>query len=419
MSFVFPKPSYSKPRNSSSSVFDQDDNHYKLLWHPEPDYDELLIRLSLFAFNRLSPSDQRKQVAKISRTVNIHVRFLEKSDEASRLATFAELFKKLPFSDQLKVFLSEVIQKLKRESQGMTSRWDWKSYFGKVFSATWLQDQSTGDQDMHNEQLSDGDTAVVAEKCEETSTKNEISSNWTSSFGEFFLGFSVGVETERPLAAAAEDLTSTPDHEEAMRIRRLTELFNQVPVPTRIALFKELRTTLLVHKRYSEAVSVFRGLGSKSQTEIIEYMLYEITAGTELTVAIVVKFSGETMIWFKANSANIRRNPVQIILFGKVEIGDTIEKLPEESEEDYKLRRFEESFKQLEFTSQKRVLDYIQDTISADLGYPEPETIPCSADTPSEGRGLFDPDWINYRPTNPRILVAATTQAGTATLGDK
>lgn len=132
------------------------------------------------------------------------------------------------------------------------------------------------------------------------------------------------------------------------------------------------------------------------------------------------------MIWFKANSANIRRNPVQIILFGKVEIGDTIEKLPEESEEDYKLRRFEESFKQLEFTSQKRVLDYIQDTISADLGYPEPETIPCSADTPSEGRGLFDPDWINYRPTNPRILVAATTQAGTATtqagtatLGDK
>lgn len=160
MSFVFPKPSYSKPRNSSSSVFDQDDNHYKLLWHPEPDYDELLIRLSLFAFNRLSPSDQRKQVAKISRTVNIHVRFLEKSDEASRLATFAELFKKLPFSDQLKVFLSEVIQKLKRESQGMTSRWDWKSYFGKVFSASWLQDQSTGDQDMHNEQLSDGDTAL-------------------------------------------------------------------------------------------------------------------------------------------------------------------------------------------------------------------------------------------------------------------
>lgn len=73
----------------------------------------------------------------------------------------------------------------------MTSRWDWKSYFGKVFSASWLQDQSTGDQDMHNEQLSDGDTAVVAEKCEETSTKNEISSNWTSSFGEFFLGFSV------------------------------------------------------------------------------------------------------------------------------------------------------------------------------------------------------------------------------------
>lgn len=103
-----------------------------------------------------------------------------------------------------------------------------------------------------------------------------------------------GVETERPLAAAAEDLTSTPDHEEAMRIRRLTELFNQVPVPTRIALFKELRTTLLVHKRYSEAVSVFRGLGSKSQTEIIEYMLYEITAGTQLTVAIVVKFSGES-----------------------------------------------------------------------------------------------------------------------------
>ncbi|KAK9948750.1 hypothetical protein M0R45_004314 [Rubus argutus] len=61
--------------------------------------------------------------------------------------------------------------------------------------------------------------------------------------------------------------TTHDDDEEDFRMTRFTELFNQVPVPIRIDLFKELREILLQEKLYSEAVRFFRGLTDK----IIKY----------------------------------------------------------------------------------------------------------------------------------------------------
>ncbi|XP_062001832.1 uncharacterized protein LOC133719521 [Rosa rugosa] len=98
---ILPIPNPFPLSTSTSSDSGSDKIHYKLMSHSGPDYDELIIPLSLYAFNRLSPSDQKKQLEEIRR------RHHEESD-------FTELFKKLKYGDQLEL-LSEVLQKLKCE----------------------------------------------------------------------------------------------------------------------------------------------------------------------------------------------------------------------------------------------------------------------------------------------------------------
>ncbi|KAM5576332.1 hypothetical protein ABKV19_007274 [Rosa sericea] len=277
-----------------------------------------------------------------------------------------------------------------------------------------------------------------------------------------------GVETKRRLAA--EDLqtsTTDPEEEEAVRMRRFTELFNQVPVRTRIDLFEDLRKVLLKQKRYSEAVHFFCGLGSKDQAKMIEKLAHRIRDSAELIR--LEKFSGESeedlrlrrfkkvcsqhlstwdyivwpeadkkrvqqgtsdhneeespyaeflfdvsITWFKARCANYRRNPIHVILSGQVEV---IEKLPEEGEEDFRLRRFTESFKRLEFTSKERVVDYIQDTLFDDLGYPVPQFVFESYEPPAEGRGSFDSEWIKMKLPNLQGQGATATTPQGAPVG--
>ncbi|XP_062010863.1 uncharacterized protein LOC133727276 isoform X2 [Rosa rugosa] len=573
MSFVFPKPVLTKSRNSSSyssySDLDMDDNHYKLTTTSEPDYDELLVRLSLYAFNRLSPSDQQEKVEEISHTVNVEdVQFLEESDEAFRLRTFAELFKKLPFADQLKVFLSKVIRKFKRERQlgelissfkqldaehqqqliekvvhstsenlrnpGETeeefrlrrftqlSR-DYTHHVHKRLVA-WkdTEGQIARRQDMLIEQLAKEIKGVVIEKrlqdeseedfklrrftelCKkvvdfrvqekfldnaekkleewgnhesrrmivEPQDSDSMNSGAELLFHLSTFGFSLlsakyqqqkidemsdqvesGFKTKRRLAAAApaEDQTGTTDHEEGFRMRRFKELFNQVPVSTRMYIFQELKKILSQEKRYSESIRFFRGLGSEDQTEVIENMFDQIMKSSRWERAcdpaevIVEKFSGENeedcrlrrfkkmciehvsstrngdiwpdnmqlhsasddkeyspyakflfgeaIIWFKARCTDHPRNPIERILFGKVEFGDIIEKLPEESEENFRLRRFTESLKPLQLTSLECIHDYIEERLFYDLDHrhhPIPE-FPCAR------RGLFDPEFVKVR----------------------
>ncbi|KAK9948755.1 hypothetical protein M0R45_004318 [Rubus argutus] len=276
------------------------------------------------------------------------------------------------------------------------------------------------------------------------------------------------------LVAAAEDQTSI-DHEEDFRMTRFKELFNRVPVRKRIELFNGLRKKLQEEKLYSEAVRFFRGLGSEDQTEMIEKLSGQIMKYQRGDPAepIIERFSGESeedfrlrrfkkvcikyvsirgdivwpkayrervgqgtseesspyasflfgvsIIWYKARCANYGRNPIHVILFGQVDQfrDHVIEKLPlpeEESEEDFRLRRFTESFKRLEFTFQERIVYYIQDTLFSDLGYPVLYITPCSASVTPEGRGSFDPAWIKMKLPHLQDLgaAAATTQGETS-----
>lgn len=73
-------------------------------------------------------------------------------------------------------------------------------------------------------------------------------------------------------------------------------------------------------------------------------------------------YLGLSIIWFKTRCTNEQRNPIQVLL-GEAEEGDTIQKLHGENEEDFRLRRFIESFKQLQVSSQEYIVKYILKTL--------------------------------------------------------
>ncbi|KAM1400030.1 hypothetical protein TB1_026527 [Malus domestica] len=67
-------------------------------------------------------------------------------------------------------------------------------------------------------------------------------------------------------------------------------------------------------------------------------------------------YFGLSVIWFKTNKSGI--HSIEVLL-GEAEEGDTIEKLCGENEEDFRLRRFIESFNQLQVSSQEYIVKYI------------------------------------------------------------
>ncbi|PQQ01469.1 uncharacterized protein Pyn_39264 [Prunus yedoensis var. nudiflora] len=85
-------------------------------------------------------------------------------------------------------------------------------------------------------------------------------------------------------------------------------------------------------------------------------------------------YLGLSIIWFKARWASDPKCLIHLII-SKVGEGDhIIEKLVNETEEDFRLRRFTESFKQLQFSSQEDVLDHIQDILFYDPGSVQKES---------------------------------------------
>ncbi|CAN6698545.1 unnamed protein product [Malus baccata var. baccata] len=79
-------------------------------------------------------------------------------------------------------------------------------------------------------------------------------------------------------------------------------------------------------------------------------------------------YFGLSIIWFKTVCTNEPRNPIQVLL-GEAEEGDTIEKLCGENEEDFRLRRFIESFKQLQLSSQENIVEYIRKKLRENMVY--------------------------------------------------
>ncbi|KAK9950282.1 hypothetical protein M0R45_005780 [Rubus argutus] len=92
--------------------------------------------------------------------------------------------------------------------------------------------------------------------------------------------------------------------------------------------------------------------------------------------------NGFSNIWAKARCPNDSRNLIQLILDLNIRRDDIeklipqyddIEKLPDESMEDFRVRRFTESFNRLQFSSQKCILEFIQETVFQDVGVPVPK----------------------------------------------
>ncbi|KAK9948664.1 hypothetical protein M0R45_004229 [Rubus argutus] len=147
-------------------------------------------------------------------------------------------------------------------------------------------------------------------------------------------------------------------------------------------------------------------LNGMLQTSVYEGIVHEIEQHSRYAEF----FFGVSIIWFKTRCASDPRNPIQLLLSG-----DIVEKLPNESEEDFRLRRFIESFKKLPFVSQEYLVNYIHETIFHDLG---PVESVCGAGRPPE-RSSFDLEFIKVKAPNLKGVGGETTQAvgGAATRG--
>ncbi|KAK9950275.1 hypothetical protein M0R45_005773 [Rubus argutus] len=94
--------------------------------------------------------------------------------------------------------------------------------------------------------------------------------------------------------------------------------------------------------------------------------------------------NGFSNIWAKARCPNDSRNLIQRILDLNIRRDDIetlipqyddIEELPDGSIEDFRVRRFTELFNRLQFSSQKCIVEFIQETVFQDVGVPVPRIV--------------------------------------------
>ncbi|KAM2622014.1 hypothetical protein TB2_026687 [Malus domestica] len=273
------------------------------------------------------------------------------------------------------------------------------------------------------------------------------------------------------------------ESEEDLRQKTFTMLFNKAPVSTRVNLFEELTDKFFGERRLCESILLFRQHGSNDQQEKIEEMFGDsgrleskdaknvilekldeeseedfrlrrfIKLCSTDTCLLDVFLSEEdekrnskglqlqksgyeeidkikqfryaefyiglSVIWFKTQCAKHPRNPVEVLVSNVGEGDHDVEKLQHETEEDFRLRRFTESFKQLEFGSQEYIVDNIKSTIVHDLGYHNDEPRFKLLSGPSLGltsdddeRPPFSLEFIMVKSPNLRGGGVATTQGG-------
>ncbi|KAM1261863.1 hypothetical protein ACFX13_027776 [Malus domestica] len=259
------------------------------------------------------------------------------------------------------------------------------------------------------------------------------------------------------------------ESEEDLRQKTFIMLFNKAPVSTRVNLFEELTDKFFGERRLCESILLLRQLGSNDQQEKIEEMFGDSgrleskdaknvilekldeenekrnSKGLQLQksgyeeIDKIKQFRyaefyfGLSVIWFKARCAKHPRNPVEVLVSNVGEGDHDVEKLQHETEEDFRLRRFTESFKQLEFGSQEYIVDYIKSTFGSqeyivdnikstivhDLGYHNDEPRFKLLSGPSLGltsdddeRPPFSLEFSMVKSPNLRGGGVATTQGG-------
>ncbi|XP_020424787.1 uncharacterized protein LOC109950453 isoform X2 [Prunus persica] len=233
--------------------------------------------------------------------------------------------------------------------------------------------------------------------------------------------------SEKLAAGVADVERLEGETEEDLRRKQFAELLNKAPVHTQVDLFREFTYKFNDEKRLCEAILLFRQLDSNEQQETIEKLLDQFMRQRREEVkdvilerlseeceedfrlrrfvklcnksdhllddfilnepkkwdldALLMQASGNeemeeikesryaefylglSSIWFKARWASDPECLINLIL-SKVGEGDhIIEKLVNETEEDFLPRRFTESFKQLQFSTQEDVVKRIQNIL--------------------------------------------------------
>ncbi|PQM35146.1 uncharacterized protein Pyn_02213 [Prunus yedoensis var. nudiflora] len=499
----------------------------------------------------LDANDQQQLIGEM-----VHVKADEETnDDDFRLRRFTQLCK--DYTDYVYAYLvacrNEYGEKPKHTEQTFDTHEgcsDWQSRFAEFFlgfSITWFKGQSSYGQRQLIEQLCDGVKGVVVEKLAEESEADFKLRTFTElckrvvDFGVQvrFLDQAVWQLQEkrrdlphrvllqpRDYASAAELLSQLSsfgfsilfpndqqymieqisnelavkvvnverlegETEEDFRRKTFTKLFNEAPVATRVSLFQKFTEKFFGERRLCESILLFRQLDSNEQQERIEKMLDRLmrsrreyvkdvkdvilerlpdeceedfrlrrfiklvrtdkylladfiwdedkkwdlkglhmqTSGNEAIEEIKQSryaefYLGLSIIWFKARCASDPRNLIQVIV-GKVGGGCDyiIEKFVNETEEDFRLRRFTEWFKRLEFSSQEDIVRRIQDTVCHDLlpsERPSPKPAEKKKEEPKKKDAKYEPsegppyasEFMKVKTPNLRGLGGATATRG-------
>ncbi|KAM1062909.1 hypothetical protein ACFX2A_027731 [Malus domestica] len=367
----------------------------------------------------------------------------EESEEDLRVRTFTELFRKLPFPDQ-NHFLSTIIKKFKRELQiGELVSWfstqldasDQQELIGELVHVK-ADDETITNEDLvqrtkllwpvaADEQLCDGVIGVIIEKLEDESEADFKLRRFTE-LCKKVVDFGVQVQfLDSVVQKLLEPRRCLPHgvllqpQDSASAAELLWQLssfgFSLLSIDDQQDKIKQISNKISAEAVKRQRLAGERRLESKDAKNVILEKL------------------DEEIIWFKTRCAKHPGNPVEVLVSNVGEGDHDVEKLQHETEEDFRLRRFTESFKQLEFGSQEYIVDYIKSTFGSqeyivdnikstivhDLGYHNDEPRSKLLSGPSLGltsdddeRPPFSLEFIMVKSPNLRGGGVATTQGG-------
>ncbi|KAM1502136.1 hypothetical protein FF2_026935 [Malus domestica] len=402
----------------------------------------------------------------------------EESEEDLRVRTFTELFRKLPFPDQ-NHFLSTIIKKFKRELQiGELVSWfstqldasDQQELIGELVHVK-ADDETITNEDLvqrtkllwpvaADEQLCDGVIGVIIEKLEDESEADFKLRRFTE-LCKKVVDFGVQVQfLDSVVQKLLEPRRCLPHgvllqpQDSASAAELLWQLssfgFSLLSIDDQQDKIKQISNKISAEAVKRQRLAGERRLESKDAKNVILEKLDEEnekrnSKGLQLQKSGYEErdkikqfryaefYIGLSVIWFKTRCAKHPGNPVEVLVSNVGEGDHDVEKLQHETEEDFRLRRFTESFKQLEFGSQEYIVDYIKSTFGSqeyivddikstivhDLGYHNDEPRSKLLSGPSLGltsdddeRPPFSLEFIMVKSPNLRGGGVATTQGG-------
>ncbi|KAM2622008.1 hypothetical protein TB2_026681 [Malus domestica] len=393
---------------------------------------ELLLRLSIFGFCQLTQLDSNEQQEVIGKIVNVTADSDKTNDEDVILGRFSQLSRDYTdYVHKLLVPCMEEHKKKRKDEQKIAKEEtssDWQSNFSEFyfgFSVVWFKGQSMNSQRW----LIDIPTLVdqLKELREQTCLPHgnlRISVDATNEIISHLLTFRFTLLSATDQQLKIEEISGeaggkveiikrlAEESEEDFRMRTFTSQVHKVRQLGSNGrknmidqLFDWLMETYYSSKYTKDVIVEKLSEGSEEDFRLRRFIKLCTThpslwdqnevAKWDLTSTLQTSrnqerekikhdsisvsrnnfssryaefYFGLSIIWFKTVCTNEPRNPIQVLL-GEAEECDIIEKLCGENEEDFRLRRFIESFKQLQLSSQEYIVEYIRKTLRENMVY--------------------------------------------------